>query len=240
MSQPSAWIGLLTLTVLEIVLGVDNIVFISILAGQLPVETRDRARRLGLIVALVSRMLLLVSINWVKHLTTTVFVLPFIHAEADVKEISWKDVILIAGGLFLIYKSVREIHDKLGGEASLDRQPAAPSLVSVLAQIFFLDVIFSLDTVVTAVGMSDHLPVMILAIIVAVGFMLFYSGHIARFIDDNPTIKMLALMFLVLIGANLIGEGCGQHIEKGYTYFAMAFAVIVEVLNLKSRRKPVA
>lgn len=237
MSQPSAWIGLITLSVLEVVLGIDNIVFISIMAGKLPRADRDKARRLGLLVALVSRIALLLSIKWVMNLTHPVFTIPMAQWPQEVREISWKDLILIVGGLFLIYKSSKEIHHRLGGHPDGHKEVNAPSLMSVLIQILILDVVFSLDTVITAVGMSDHLPVMILAIIIAVGFMLFFSGHIAKFVEENPTIKMLALTFLVLIGANLIGEGMGQHIEKGYTYFAMAFAVIVEVLNLRMQRQ---
>ena len=236
-SQPGAWVGLITLTVLEVVLGIDNIVFISILSNKLHEGERDRARSLGLLVALVSRIALLLSISWVKSLTNPVFTLPLAALPKHVAEISWKDLILIVGGMFLIWKSVKEIHEKLEGEDGHETDLKAPTLLAVLTQILILDVVFSLDSVITAVGMADQIGVMILAVILAVVFMLRFSGSVARFVEDNPTIKMLALSFLVMIGANLIAEGMGQDFPKGYTYFAMGFAVGVEMLNLKMRKR---
>jgi predicted tellurium resistance membrane protein TerC len=237
-SEPSAWVSLLTLTVLEIVLGIDNIVFISILAGKLPVQDQERARKTGLLLALGTRILLLLSIGYVTRLTAPIFTLPLPVAE-EAKAISWRDVILLGGGLFLIWKSIKEIHAKFEGEEHGSGVGKATSFGSVIGQILVLDVIFSLDSVITAVGMADHIPVMIIAVIVAVVFMLWFSRTIADFVEKNPTVKMLALSFLVLIGANLVAEGLGQHIEKAYTYFAMAFAVAVELLNLRLRKKTV-
>jgi len=228
-SDPNAWVALLTLTVLEVVLGIDNIVFISILTGKLPEERQDYARRLGLILALVSRILLLLSINWVKSATAPVF-------TAASHAFSWRDIILGVGGLFLIWKSVKEIHAKLEGEEGHGDPKVRPSLAAVLIQIMILDVVFSLDSVITAVGMADQIGVMILAVVIAVGFMLVFSGMISKFVERHPTIKVLALSFLVLIGVNLVAEATGQHIPKGYTYFAMAFAVGVEMLNIKMRK----
>jgi len=238
LGQPSAWVALLTLTVLEIVLGIDNIIFISIISSKLPVEQQGKARQMGLMLALVTRILLLLSINWVKNSTGAVFTLPFPGLSADGAAVSWRDIVLFSGGLFLIYKSVKEIHGKLEGEAESERAVKAPSFGAVLAQIMVLDIVFSLDSVITAVGMADQIGVMITAVIVAVGFMLVFASSIAGFVEKHPTIKMLALSFLVLIGVNLIADACGQHIEKGYTYFAMAFAVGVEMLNLRIRHHP--
>ncbi len=236
LSDPNAWVALLTLTVLEIVLGIDNIVFISILSGKLPAEKQDQARKLGLLLALVSRILLLLSINWVKSATTPVFTVPLPFLSAEGQAFSWRDIILGAGGLFLIWKSVKEIHGKLEGEEGHGDTKVHPSLGAVLIQIMILDVVFSLDSVITAVGMADQVGVMIAAVVIAVGFMLVFSGAIAKFVERHPTIKILALSFLVLIGVNLVAEATGQHIPKGYTYFAMAFAVGVEMLNLKMRK----
>ena len=229
MSDPSIWIGFLTLTGLEIVLGIDNIVFISILAGKLPPEQQARARTIGLSLAMITRILLLLSLAWIMRLTTPLFGL-FGH------EVSGRDLILIIGGLFLVAKSTREIHHKLEGE---DRTEVSgyPSFRSVIVQILLLDIVFSLDSVITAVGMVDEVGVMIAAVIVAVGVMLLTAGAIGRFVDRHPTIKMLALSFLLLIGFTLVGEGFGQHISKGYIYFAMGFSVFVEVLNLRLDRK---
>ncbi len=230
-NDPQAWIGLLTLTVLEIVLGIDNIVFISILAGKLPKEQQDRARITGLSIAMITRILLLLSIGWVMQLTTPLFSL-FHHP------ISGRDVILIVGGLFLVAKATHEIHDKLeGAEGSTRAVRVAANFSATIAQIVALDIVFSLDSVITAVGMlpADQIPVMILAVVIAVFFMLFASGTIAHFVERHPTVKMLALAFLVLIGVNLLAEGFGQHIPRGYTYFAMAFSVGVEMLNLRLR-----
>lgn len=233
LADPAAWVALLTLTVLEIVLGIDNIVFISILANKLPVNQREQARKLGLALALVSRVLLLLSINWLKNATHPLFTLPFGSTEAA--EISIRDLILGGGGLFLIWKSVKEIHLKLEGDEGHGEGPNVNTMAAVLAQIMLLDVVFSLDSVITAVGMANQIGVMIAAVIIAVGFMLFFSGIIANFVEKHPTIKVLALSFLVLIGVNLLAEAGGAHIEKAYTYFAMAFAVGVEMLNLRIR-----
>jgi len=231
LSDPNAWIGLLTLTVLEIVLGVDNIIFISILAGKLPPEQRSKARKLGLMGAFVSRMLLLLSIAWIVRLTTPLFSVVGV-------DISGRGLILILGGLFLIAKATHEIHDKLEGEEdnSADRTKVA-SLAGVIAQIMVIDIVFSLDSVITAVGMVEQVSIMIGANVIALGIMLVASGPISNFVDRHPTVKMLALSFLVLIGTNLVAEGIGQHIPKGYTYFAMAFSVLVEMLNIKVRNQ---
>jgi predicted tellurium resistance membrane protein TerC len=231
LTDPNAWIGLLTLTLLEIVLGVDNIIFISILAGKLPVEQRARARQLGLLGAFFSRLLLLLSIAWVVRLTTPLFSVLGV-------DVSGRGLILILGGLFLIGKATHEIHDKLEGEENADGTArAARSLAAVVAQIMVIDIVFSLDSVITAVGMVDQVAIMIAANVVALGIMLFASTPISDFVDRHPTVKMLALSFLVLIGTNLVAEGIGQHIPKGYTYFAMAFSVLVEMLNIRVRAK---
>jgi predicted tellurium resistance membrane protein TerC len=229
LTDPNAWIGLLTLTVLEIVLGVDNIIFISILAGKLPVEQRPRARRLGLMGAFVSRLLLLLSIAWIVRLTAPLFTVFGV-------DVSGRGLILILGGLFLIGKATHEIHDKLEGEEhATEVTRRAASLGAVIAQIMVIDIVFSLDSVITAVGMVDQVSIMIAANVIALGIMLVAAGPISNFVDRHPTVKMLALSFLVLIGTNLVAEGIGQHIPKGYTYFAMAFSVLVEMLNIKVR-----
>ena len=228
MADPQIWIALGTLTFLEIVLGVDNIIFISILAGKLPAGQQRRARRVGLLLAMVTRILLLMSLAWVIRLTAPLFSV-FTH------EISGRDLILIAGGLFLLAKSTYEIHDKLeGGEDHHGGRPAA-SFPSVIVQIMLLDIVFSLDSVITAVGMVEQLWVMVAAVMAAVGIMLFAAEPIAAFVHRHPTIKMLALSFLLLIGLSLVAEGFDQHISKGYIYFAMAFSVFVEMLNLRIR-----
>src|SRR5512138_2851420 len=231
LTDPNTWIGLLTLTVLEIVLGVDNIIFISILAGKLPADQRPKARRLGLLGAFVSRLLLLVSIAWVVRLTAPLFTTFGV-------EVSGRGLILILGGLFLIAKATHEIHGKIeGGGDDHGAGRAARSLAGVVAQIMVIDIVFSLDSVITAVGMVDQVAIMIAANVIALGIMLVASGPISAFVDRHPTVKMLALSFLVLIGTNLVAEGLGQHIPKGYTYFAMAFAVVVEMLNIRVRAK---
>ena len=231
LTDPNAWIGLLTLTVLEIVLGIDNIIFISILASRLPAKEQPRARQLGLMGAFFTRVLLLLSIAWVVKLTAplfSVFSLP----------ISGRSLILLIGGLFLIGKATFEIHSKLEGEEHESEAPKAKGkLVSVVVQIMIIDIVFSLDSVITAVGMVDHVTIMIGANVVALGIMLWASTPISDFVDKHPTIKMLALSFLVLIGTNLVAEGLGQHIAKGYTYFAMGFSVAVEMLNIRVRAK---
>jgi predicted tellurium resistance membrane protein TerC len=230
-SDPNAWLGLLTLTALEIVLGIDNIIFISILSSKLQANEQPRARKLGLIGAFVSRVLLLLSIAWVVKLTTplfTVFSLP----------ISGRSLILIVGGLFLIAKATYEIHGKLEGEEDEGgAKRVLPSLFAVVLQIMVVDIVFSLDSVITAVGMVDQVSIMIGANVIALLIMLAAAGSISGFVDRHPTIKMLALSFLVLIGTNLVAEGLGHHIPKGYTYFAMAFSVSVEMLNIRLRKK---
>jgi predicted tellurium resistance membrane protein TerC len=242
LSDPNAWVGLLTLTALEIVLGIDNIIFISILAGKLPSELQPKARRLGLAGAFVTRIGLLFSISWIARLTTPLFSLGAISfLEREARDISGRDVILILGGLFLIGKATFEIHHKLEGDQGPQAAPTPGStskgLAAVVAQIMVVDIVFSLDSVITAVGMVNDIRIMIAANVVALGFMLGAAGPISTFVERHPTVKMLALSFLVLIGTNLVAEGFGQHIPKGYTYFAMAFSVGVEMLNLRLRRK---
>ena len=228
--SPQAWISLTTLTLLEIVLGVDNIVFISILVGRLPPAERQRARILGLIVAMATRIALLLIIAWIMRLQTTLFTVLGV-------DIAGRDLILIAGGLFLLAKSTLEIHDSLEGVDGDEHTRRPASFASVLIQIGLLDIVFSLDSVITAVGMADHVTVMVIAIVLAVGVMMFSARAIGEFVDDHPTIKMLALSFLVLIGVALIAEGIDLHIPKGYIYFAMAFSVVVEILNIRIRRR---
>jgi predicted tellurium resistance membrane protein TerC len=231
LGDPNAWIGLLTLTVLEIVLGIDNIIFISILSSKLPVEQQPKARKLGLVGAFISRVLLILSIAWIVRLTRPLFTLAGI-------EFSGRSLILLIGGLFLIGKATYEIHDKLEGEKETKAaKRVAQSMTAVVIQIMLVDIIFSLDSVITAVGMVDQVSIMIGANVIALGIMLISAGPIARFVDHHPTVKMLALAFLVLIGTNLVAEGLGQHISKGYTYFAMAFSLLVEMLNLRLRAK---
>jgi predicted tellurium resistance membrane protein TerC len=230
LTSPEAWIALLTLTALEIVLGIDNIIFISILVGRLPEHQRTRGRVLGLGLAMLTRILLLLSLTWVMRLTAPLF---SIFSGA----ISGRDIILVLGGLFLLWKSTVEIHDSLEGEEGVRAPKAAAGFIAILAQIAVLDIIFSLDSVITAVGMANDVAVMILAIVIAVIVMMFASRTIGEFVDRHPTIKMLALSFLVLIGVTLIAEGFSFHIPKGYIYFAMAFSVSVEMLNLRVRGK---
>jgi predicted tellurium resistance membrane protein TerC len=227
-TDPQAWIGFATLTVLEIVLGIDNIVFISILADKLPKAQQARARLIGLGLAMGTRILLLLSLTWIIGLTAPLFT---VLAE----EISGRDLVLILGGLFLLAKSTHEIHGNLEGEEGEVSARVAPSFVSVLIQIMLLDIVFSLDSVITAVGMVDEIGVMIAAVVVAIVFMMVFSGSISDFVSRHPTIKMLALSFLILIGVALIADGLGRHIPKGYIYFAMAFSVGVELLNLRMR-----
>jgi predicted tellurium resistance membrane protein TerC len=232
-SDPQIWIALVTLTAMEIVLGIDNIIFISILAGKLPAEQRGRARVLGLAMAMITRIALLLSITWIMRLTAPLFGL-------GGHEFSGRDLILIAGGLFLLYKSTHEIHEKLEGDPEHLGSGKAHSFLGVIFTIAVLDIVFSIDSVVTAVGMTQHVPVMIAAIIIAVGVMMLSSGPISDFVHRHPTIKMLALSFLLLIGVTLIADGLGRHIEKGYIYFAMAFSVFVEMLNLRMKKKHAA
>jgi len=230
LTTAEGWIALLTLTVLEIVLGIDNVIFISILAGRLPQNQRERARKLGLSLAMLIRILLLFTITWVMRLTTPLF-------SVTSQEISGRDLILIIGGLFLIAKSTHEIHDKLEGEEGHADGRIAASFGGVIAQILLLDIVFSLDSVITAVGMAESLLIMVLAVVIAVGVMLVSAKAIGEFVDRHPTVKMLALSFLILIGVSLIGEGFDQHIPKGYIYFAMGFSIFVEMINLRVRAK---
>ncbi len=228
--DPQIWIALVTLTALEIVLGIDNIIFISILAGKLPDHQQARARQVGLSLAMLVRIGLLFSLTWIAQLTT-----PLFHILEH--PVSGRDLILIVGGLFLLGKSTYEIHEKLEGEEGHASAKVKATFTSVIIQILLLDIVFSLDSVITAVGMVDELPVMVAAVVIAVGIMLVAAGSVSRFVDKHPTIKMLALSFLLLIGMSLVAEGLHFHIPKGYIYFAMGFAVFVEMLNLRLRRK---
>lgn len=231
-STPEAWIALATLTLLEIVLGIDNIVFISILSNKLPESQRKRARTVGLAVALISRLLLLFSISWVIGLTDPLFTLPIIDHV-----VSGRDLVLLIGGLFLVAKSTHEIHNKLDGDQDVSGPGAkVVSFASVIIQIAILDIVFSLDSVITAVGMADHLMVMVIAVVIAVVIMLLSVNVISDFVHKHPTVKMLALAFLLMIGVMLFAEGFGAHIPKGYIYFAMAFSVVVEFLNLRAKK----
>lgn len=230
-ATPEAWVALLTLTVMEVVLGIDNIVFISILVDRLPVAERPRARFLGLAFAMVTRILLLLCITWVMQLKEPLFGL-LGH------EVSGKDLILILGGLFLLAKSTKEIHHKVEGhDESHNTNPGRAALGAILVQIAILDLVFSLDSVITAVGMVDHVMVMVIAVLISVGFMMVFAGTVSDFISRHPTVKILALSFLLLIGTTLIAEGFHLHFQKGYVYFAMAFSVFVEMLNIRSANK---
>lgn len=230
--SPEAWIALATLTALEIVLGIDNIIFITILVGRLPEEQRQRARVFGLALAMITRILLLLSLTWVMGLTKPLLALAGF-------EISGRDVILLGGGLFLLVKSTLEIHGSLEGVDDTVREASGSGqFISTLIQIALIDIIFSLDSVITAVGLVRDLPVMILAIVIAVGVMMFCAKAIGDFVDRHPTLKMLALSFLILVGVALMAEGLEFHIPRGYIYFAMAFSVCVEMLNIKAHRKP--
>jgi len=227
--DPQAWIALGTLTVLEIVLGIDNVIFISILAGKLPPEQQAKARRIGLILAMAMRIALLFSLAWIIRLTAPLF-------AVFGREISGRDLILIVGGLFLLAKSTHEIHQKMEGDEGSASGRVRASFGSVLVQIILLDIVFSLDSVITAVGMAEQFAVMVAAVVIAVGFMMVFAGPISRFVEQHPTVKILALSFLLLIGATLIAEGFDEHIPKGYIYFAMAFSVFVEFLNQRLQK----
>ena len=230
LAEPEIWIALVTLTSLEIVLGIDNIVFISILAGKLPPEQQQRARTLGLAAAMITRILLLLSISWIIRLTEPWF-------SVFDEELSGRDLILLAGGLFLLGKSTYEIHDKLEGKEGRTSARVGPSFAGVIFQIMLLDIVFSLDSVITAIGTADEVGVMIAAVVIAVGVMLVSATPISHFVEQHPTVKMLALSFLLLIGMSLVAESFDQHISKGYIYFAMGFSIFVEMLNLRLRTK---
>ena len=235
LTDPNIWIAFATLTTLEIVLGIDNVVFISILSGKLPKDQQTKARNVGLGLAMFIRVGLLFAISWVIGLTAPLF-------SALGQEISGRDLILLFGGLFLIGKATHEIHQKLEGEEGHSSKKVPPSFTAVIVQILLLDIVFSLDSVITAVGMTDMIGVMIAAVVIAVVFMMIFAGPVSRFVDRHPTVKMLALSFLILIGVMLVAESFEQHIPKGYIYFAMAFSVGVEMLNLwmkKKAREPV-
>ncbi len=247
LATPEAWISLLTLTVLEIVLGIDNIVFISILSGKLPESQQKKARQLGLALAMITRVLLLLSLSWVMSLTTPLFNMGEWVGVSNQEwleklAISGRDLILLIGGLFLIYKSTHEIHNKLEGEEEGEGKAKVHSFAGTIVQILILDIVFSLDSVITAVGMAEHIEIMIAAVVIAVIVMMVSASAISNFVNQHPTVKMLALSFLLLIGVSLLAEGLDQHIPKGYVYFAMAFSVLVEMLNLKMKKnskKPV-
>ena len=233
LTDPQIWISFLTLTLLEIVLGIDNIIFISILAGKLPAAEQAKARKLGLSLALITRVLLLMSLTWLMGLTKPLFTLPVLDHG-----LSGRDLILLLGGLFLIGKSVVEVHEKLeGDDGHASEGKRRVSFAAAIVQILLLDIVFSLDSVITAVGMANNLAVMVAAVVVALGVMLVFAGAISDFVNRHPTLKMLALSFLILIGVTLVGESLGQHIPKGYIYFSMAFAFGVEMLNLRLRSK---
>jgi predicted tellurium resistance membrane protein TerC len=223
-------LALVTLTFLEIILGVDNVIFISILSGKLPPSSQLKARRTGLVAAMVMRILLLLSIAWIVRLTAPLF-------TVFGRGISGRDLILIGGGLFLLGKATLEIHERLEGEEGHESARGAPSFGAVILQIMLLDIVFSLDSVITAVGMADDLAVMVTAVVLSVGIMLFSAEPISRFVNQHPTVKVLALSFLLLIGVSLIGDGLGVHVPKGYIYFAMGFSVFVEMINLRVRRR---
>ena len=230
-ASPEAWISLFTLIGLEIVLGIDNIIFIAILCSRLPKEEQNKARIVGLGFAMISRILLLLSLFWIMKLTAPLF-------SVFGEEISGRDLILIIGGLFLIYKSTTEIDSNISGQTHEEHiSTKKVSFASIIIQISILDIVFSLDSVITAVGMADHIEIMILAVIVAVGVMMVASKAISKFVDDNPTIKILALSFLILVGVTLAADGFGLHIPKGYIYFSMAFSLAVELINIKMRKK---
>ena len=230
LTDPQAWLAFVTLLSLEVVLGIDNVVFIAILAAKLPEEQQARARRLGLGLAAITRVMLLFTLAWMVKLTDPLFAVMG-------HEISGRDLILIGGGLFLIAKSTHEVHDKLEGEEGRVSAKVAANFASVIGQILLLDIVFSLDSIITAVGLVDELPIMVAAVITAVGVMIAFAGIISRFVDRHPTIKMLALSFLMLIGVSLVAEGFEFHLPKGMIYFAMGFSLFVEMLNLKMRAK---
>jgi len=233
LTDPQIWISLITLTLLEIVLGIDNIIFISILAGKLPPEQQKKARSLGLSLALIMRVMLLLTISWLASLTAPIHPNFAFMGHA----FSWRDMVLLCGGLFLLWKSVHEIHGSLEGQEHEKSAAVRATMSAVIMQIIVIDLVFSLDSVITAVGMTNQVPVMITAVILAMGVMLLAAGSISDFVNRHPTVKMLALSFLILVGVVLIADGFGKHIEKGYIYFAMAFSFGVEMLNLRLKKK---
>ena len=228
--QPETWIAFLTLTALELVLGIDNIIFISILVDRLPREQRELGRRIGLFLAMFMRIALLLLLSWIVSATTPLFTVPG-------KEISARDLILIGGGLFLLWKSTKEIHHLMEGGGDGSKSPVAASFGAIILQIIVIDIVFSMDSIITAVGMVDEVAIMIAAVFVSVGLMMLFASAIGNFVSGHPTIKMLALAFLLVVGVALIADGLGTHVPKGYIYFAMAFSVIVEMLNLRLRKK---
>jgi len=230
LADPQLWIAFATLTVLELVLGIDNVIFISILSGKLPAEQQARARYIGLSLALIMRVILLFSLSWIIGLTEPLF-------RIYTQDVSGRDLVLILGGLFLMAKSTHEIHGSLEGEEGEGLKKVYSSFLSVIVQITLLDIVFSLDSVITAVGMVNNLWIMIAAVVISIIAMMMFAGPIGSFVQRHPTIKMLALSFLLLIGVTLIAEGLHQHIPKGYIYFAMAFSVLVEVLNMRLRKR---
>ncbi len=241
-TDPQLWISLLTLTLLEVVLGIDNVVFVSIVADKLPADQRPRARKLWLFLAPTNRILLLVGLGWlVMKLKAPLFHIPALLGMAEPHGVSGKDLVMIVGGLFLLYKSTNEIHEKLEGEDGQVTARLAPNFAAVMTQILVIDLVFSLDSVITAIGMvkdgPGKVPVMVMAVIVAMVFMMAFSAQIARVIHDHPTLKILALSFLILVGCLLVAEGFHQEIPKGYVYFAMAFSVGVEMLNIRLRTR---
>ncbi|WP_339740157.1 TerC family protein [uncultured Maricaulis sp.] len=225
LSTPEIWLSLATLTFLEIILGVDNVIFVALMAGRLPEARRASARTLGLAMALVFRVIMLMGLVWMAHLEADLFVV-FDHG------VSWRDLILLGGGIFLLTKGTLEIHHTVEGVSQVPKNGAGEAFLMIVAQITVIDIVFSLDSVITAVGMTDHVPIMITAVVIAMGVMLFAAGAVARFIENHPTTKMLALAFLLLIGMSLIADGLGFHIPRGYLYFAIAFSLFVEVLNI--------
>jgi len=227
-TDPQVWMALVTLTALEIVLGIDNIIFISIQASKLPAHQQEKARLVGLGLAMFIRIALLFSLTWLMGLTAPLF-------TVTGTEISGRDLILISGGLFLLWKSTMEIHEKLEGDETISSARVGATFGAVIVQILLLDIVFSLDSIITALGMASQLAIMVTAVVIAVAFMMLFSGKISAFVEKHPTIKMLALSFLLLIGVALIGDGFDMHIPKGYIYFAMAFSVLVEMLNLRLR-----
>jgi len=231
-TQPEAWVAFLTLTALELVLGIDNIIFISILVDRLPREQRELARRLGLFLAMFMRIALLLVLSWIVGATAPLFTVMTL-------DISWRDIILIAGGLFLIWKSTKEIHHLVEGVEDGGTSAVAATFGAIIFQIILIDIVFSLDSIITAVGMVDEVAIMIAAVIVSVGLMMLFAAPIGHFVSDHPTIKMLALAFLLVVGVALIADGLDTHVPKGYIYFAMAFSVIVEMLNIRLRKKTV-